>query len=209
VELHTYLTFVIASIILCLTPGPDVIFILSRSVANGKKAGLYAVFGVIAGSYIHLAAAVLGLSAIIATSALAFTVIKILGAMYLLYLGASILFSKTRPIDFQSRGMQNNSNLSIFWQGFLSDVLNPKVALFYISILPQFIDPHANNYTVQLLILGVTLNTIGFLISLVWVHSASSLTQTLRESAKISYWLNKSLGGLFLLLGIKLATDRM
>jgi threonine/homoserine/homoserine lactone efflux protein len=207
-ELQTYLAFVGASILLCVAPGPDMLYVLSRSVANGRKSGIYAAIGINAGAYVHLCAAIAGLTMILATSVIAFTVVKWIGALYLFYLGMSILLSRSSGIVIQAGSARNCGNREIFWQGFLSDVLNPKVALFYVSIFPQFIAPRTADPTIQMLVLGVTLNMVGILSNILYVYFASSLTRRLRESTRIAYWLNKALGTVFVALGLRLAGEK-
>jgi threonine/homoserine/homoserine lactone efflux protein len=174
-SLEIYLTFVCASIVLCIVPGPDMIYLLGRSIAQGRKAGMYAALGINAGAYVHLTAAVLGLSAILATSSIAFTIVKWIGAAYLVYLGVSTILAKRTALVIESNTLLHINNKAIFWQGFLSDVLNPKVAIFFLAILPQFADPNATHPTVQLLVLGVTLNIIGIVTNIIYVYFSSSL----------------------------------
>ncbi len=128
--LHSYLLFVTASIVLVLVPGPDMIYMLGRCIAQGRKAGLMAAMGFNLGGYSHLTAAALGLSAVLATSAVAFTAVKWLGAGYLIYLGISTLRSKTGLIELDTT-RSSRSAKTILWQAFLSNVLNPKVAMFF------------------------------------------------------------------------------
>jgi threonine/homoserine/homoserine lactone efflux protein len=136
---QSYALFVLASVILCITPGPDMIYMLSRCVAQGRRAGVMALLGINTGAYVHLLAAVTGLSAILATSATAFTVIKWIGAAYLVYLGLRTLVSRSGPLAVSAQGLKGRDMRAVFWQGFLSDALNPKVAMFYLALLPQFI----------------------------------------------------------------------
>ncbi|MEX3954343.1 LysE family translocator, partial [Paraburkholderia sp. EG287B] len=140
-SLHTYILFVGASFILCLVPGPDMLFLLGRTIAQGRAAGLCAAFGINLGAYVHLLAAITGLSALVLASATAFTAVKWIGAAYLLYLGLGALRSKG-GFAFPAGDAKVKALRLIFWQGFLSDVLNPKVALFYVALLPQFISAH-------------------------------------------------------------------
>jgi threonine/homoserine/homoserine lactone efflux protein len=207
-SLETYLTFVFTSIALCIVPGPDMIHLLGRSIVQGRKAGMYTAFGINTGAYVHLTVAVLGLSAILATSSVAFTIVKWIGAAYLVYLGVSAILAKRSALVIESNALPHINNKAIFWQGFLSDVLNLKVALFYLAILPQFADPCATHPTVQLLVLGVSLNIVGIVINIIYVYFSSSLTERLRCNSRISTWLNKVLGSIFIALGLKLASEK-
>lgn len=208
-SLDNYLLFVFASILLCIVPGPDMIFLLSRTIAQGKKAGIAAAVGINVGAYVHLFAAILGISAILASSAYAFTVIKWLGAAYLVYIGIKILFSSQGGIIIDGSDVKKQNYSNIFWQGFLSDVLNPKVAIFFLAFLPQFIKPGSDNKTLQILFLGVTVNVIAILINIVIVYFSSILTNRLRENKKISGRLNRIMGSVFILLGLKLASEKL
>ena len=206
-DLQNYLLFVGASIILCIVPGPDMIYLLTRTIAQGKKAGVAAALGINLGGYFHLTAAILGISAIIATSSLAFTILKWCGAVYLVYIGLqAILSSSTLKPD-----KSHNSSPPLktkFWQGFVSDALNPKVAIFFISLLPQFIQPEAGNTINQLLMLGLTVNIIALPINLVIVWFSHSITKQLRQSNRVSKALNNAMGVVFIGLGLKLANEQ-
>ncbi|MBN3751522.1 LysE family translocator [Paraburkholderia sp. Tr-20389] len=157
--------FVVASLVLCLVPGPDMLFLLGRTIAQGRAAGLCAAFGINLGAYVHLLAAASGLSALLLASATAFTAVKWAGAAYLLYVGFEALRSKG-SLAFPVGDARTKALRHIFWQGFLSDVLNPKVALFYIALLPQFMSAHDPNPVKHLVALGVTGNMIGIATSL-------------------------------------------
>ena len=207
-DFEKYLLFIGASIVLCAVPGPDMILLLSRSVAQGRKAGLVTAIGINLGAYFHLFAAIIGISAAIAASAYAFTVIKWTGAIYLVYLGITILRSKTSIKKIGGSSLKGNTAWSSFWQGFWSDVLNPKVAIFYLSFLPQFVVGNGNHVK-QLLLLGVTANMVGIISSVVIVCFSAALTEKLRQDARVSAWLGKALGGIFVTLGIKLATEKV
>jgi threonine/homoserine/homoserine lactone efflux protein len=206
--LHSYLLFVGASIVLMLVPGPDMIYMLSRCIAQGRKAGLMAAVGFNLGGYAHLTAAVLGLSAVLATSAVAFTVVKWIGAAYLIYLGITVLRSKSGPIDVRTQGLVPVSARTILWQAFLSDVLNPKVAMFFLALLPQFVSPHGAHPTLQIILLGVTVNMIAIAGNIVLVLLSSSVTGALRRNTSVAAWLNKAMGVTFLALGLRLATEK-
>jgi len=206
--LHSYLLFVGASIVLVLVPGPDMIYMLSRCIAQGRKAGLMAAIGFNLGGYAHLIAAVLGLSAVIATSVTAFTVVKWLGAGYLIYLGISTLRSKTGPINLDTRSVAGPSATTILWQAFLSDVLNPKVAMFFLALLPQFVNATAPHPTLRILLLGVTVNVIALVGNVILVLLSASVTASLRRNTTISAWLQRALGATFVALGLRLAVEK-
>ena len=207
-EFSDYLIFLSASVILCVTPGPDMIYVLSRSVAQGKKAGIVASLGINLGAYTHLFAAILGISAILATSSFAFTIVKWAGAAYLIFIGIQALRSRT--FVFNSSGEAETTNFrTIFWQGYLSDVLNPKVAIFFLAFLPQFIETGSENYFYTLLVLGFTVNTIGILTNLVLVVCSSYTTRKLRENESLGLVLQRAMGGVFVALGLRLANEKI
>jgi threonine/homoserine/homoserine lactone efflux protein len=206
--LHSYLLFAGASVVLVLVPGPDMIYMLSRCIAQGRKAGLMAAIGFNLGGCAHLTAAILGLSAVIATSVVAFTAVKWLGAGYLIYLGISTLASKTGPISLDMQKVTGPSARTILWQAFLSDVLNPKVAMFFLALLPQFVDPKASHPTLQILLLGVTVNVIALAGNIVLVTLSASVTASLRRNTSVSALLQKALGATFVALGLRLAVEK-
>ncbi|WP_322044281.1 LysE family translocator [Paraburkholderia sp. J67] len=205
---HTYMLFVGASLLLCLVPGPDMLFLLGRTIAQGRTAGLCAAFGINLGAYVHLLAAVTGLSALILASATAFTAVKWMGAAYLLYLGVGALRSKGN-VAFAAGDVRPSALQRIFWQGFLNDVLNPKVALFYVALLPQFMSAQDPAPVTHLIALGVVGNMVGIATSITYVFLAARLTDSLRRNPTLSALLTKAMGALFVGLGLKLATEKV
>jgi threonine/homoserine/homoserine lactone efflux protein len=206
--LHSYLLFVAASLVLAIVPGPDMVYMLARCVAQGRRAGLLAAVGFNLGGYTHLLAAVIGLSAILATSSVAFTVVKWLGAGYLVYLGVAAIRSKQEPLMISAGGIANRDDRTILRQAFISDVLNPKVAMFFVALLPQFVSIEAEHPTLQILLLGVTVNVIALMVNVVLVCFSSRLTDALRQNPTISGWLTKTMGALFIALGLRLAVEK-
>ena len=167
-----YETFILTGILLNITPGNDTVFILSRSMAQGKKAGIMSVLGIATGSLIHTTLAAFGLSIIIAKSILAFNIIKYAGAAYLLYIGYKMLTDKTL-LNTDTSLSENLINLrKIYLDGVITNVLNPKVALFFISFLPQFIDPHTTNTIIPFIKLGVTFTFTGTIWCLILANFA-------------------------------------
>ena len=208
IALHTYLMFIGAVIVLVLAPGPDMAYMLTRTIAQGRKAGVVAAAGINAGGYVHVLAAILGLSAILATSSVAFTTVKLVGACYLLWIGLQAL-AKSAPIDLQRNPPVQSPLRAIFWQGFLSDVLNPKVALFFLAFLPQFVDHRAGNEFEQLLVLGITGNVVAVSVNVMLVYFASAATARLRRDQRITRWMHRATGAVFIALGIRLAKERL
>jgi threonine/homoserine/homoserine lactone efflux protein len=199
-----YEIFLVASILLVITPGSDTIYILSRSISQGRGAGIYSTLGISAGCAIHTLLAALGLSVILAQSALAFMLVKTAGALYLCYLGAMTLLAKNSALVLPTENVK--SNKALFLQGLITDVLNPKVALFYISFLPQFIDPKNAYGITPFMLLGMTFITLGALWCLILVFFSSGVTTFLRQSSKAANRISKVCGGIYLLLGARLLT---
>jgi threonine/homoserine/homoserine lactone efflux protein len=206
--IHDYLLFVGASIVLVLVPGPDMIYMLGRCIAQGRKAGLMAAIGFNLGAYAHLAAAVLGLSAVLATSAVAFGVVKWLGAIYLIYLGITALGNTSRQIELDTQTICRHDSKAILRQAFISDLLNPKVAMFFLALLPQFIGSHPLHPTLQILLLGVTVNAIALAGNIALVTLSASVTRALRRNRSVTEWLRKAMGATFVALGVRLAVEK-
>lgn len=199
-----YEMFLIASVLLIITPGSDTIYILSRSISQGRGSGIYSILGVSAGCAIHTILAALGLSVILSQSALAFMLVKMAGALYLCYLGVTTLLTKNNALVSLTESVI--SNKALFLQGLITDVLNPKVALFYISFLPQFIDPQNAYGIMPFMLLGMTFITLGALWCLILVFFSSGVTTFLRQSTKATNMMSKICGGIYLLLGARLLT---
>src|SRR5438477_628151 len=153
--IHDFGLFLAAGILLNLTPGPDTVYILGRSVAQGREAGVASALGICVGSIFHTCAAALGLSAILATSALAFGAIKLFGGAYLIFLGIKMILDRRKHLTLPSQ-FRRRTTTAAFQQGILTNVLNPKVALFFLAFLPQFIDPASNTKVLAFLMLGFT-----------------------------------------------------
>lgn len=203
--IQNYEMFVLASIALNITPGPDTIYILSRSIAQGRRAGIYSVVGIISGIAIHTTLVALGLSAILATSASAFLAIKMIGAIYLGYLGVTTLLAKENKVIAVT---DNNAMKprNIYFQGLLTNVLNPKVALFFLSFLPQFVAPTNTHGLLPFICLGVTFIITGTIWCLLLVLFSSHMTTYFRENKLASFITNKVCGAIYLALGVKLLT---
>ncbi len=201
--------FVLSGWLLNLTPGPDVLYIVSNALRSGVRAGIVAAFGITAGCFVHIFAAGLGVSALLATSAMAFTVLKWLGAAYLVFMGIRMLWSKAlSAIDLEAARADSASAGSlkaIFFKGFLTNALNPKVALFFLAFVPQFIAPGASHPTLAFLVLGVLFNVnaipinTGYAVLAGWAARRTALVQ------QGMHWLDRVAGALFVGFGIKLA----
>jgi threonine/homoserine/homoserine lactone efflux protein len=208
--IHGYLLFLAAGVLLNLTPGQDTMFIIGRSLSGGQRSGVAAAFGIAVGSVGHTLAAALGLSVILATSAVAFTVVKIAGAAYLIYLGAKLLSGRHRPAAADSADTQVSSpgTRAAFVQGILTNLLNPKVALFFLAFLPQFIDTTSPTRTLAFLALGGTFITTGLAWCLVIAVAAGRLQAFFLRNPDMRTLLDRVVGALFLALGARLAWSR-
>ena len=205
--IHDFLLFLTAGVLLNLTPGPDTVYILGRSVAQGREAGVASALGISVGSIFHTCAAALGLSAILATSALAFGTIKLLGGAYLIFLGIKLILDRRKQMSLPSN-FRRRTTIAAFRQGILTNVLNPKVALFFLAFLPQFIAPSSNSKVFAFLLLGFTFVATGTVWCLILAWFASVFSERLRKKETVSQWLNRSAGALFVFLGLRLATAK-
>ena len=203
--IHDLTLFVVSGLLLNIMPGPDSLLIMTRSATQGWRAGSAAALGIGTGTFVHIVGAALGLSAILATSAAAFTVVKLAGAAYILYLAVGMLLSKRgdgveKPLTIAPLPLRR-----IYAQGILTNVLNPKVALFFLAFVPQFIDANAPHKAAAFLLLGAIFNINGML----WCHALALFTAQARARLKlnpaVTLWLNRATGGLFVWLGVKLA----
>jgi threonine/homoserine/homoserine lactone efflux protein len=206
--IDNYIVFVLSGILLNITPGNDTIYILTRSIAHGRKAGIFSVLGISTGGLTHTVLASLGLSVVLSKSLILFNMIKFIVEGYLIYLGVkSLLWKKElseRPVSID-KGIDYRK---IYTQGYLTNLFNPKVALFFLSFLPQFINPDAGNSLIPFLILGCTFLTTGTIWCMVLAFTASSLSDVLRKNRKISIVMQKLSGAVFLGLGLKIALEK-
>jgi threonine/homoserine/homoserine lactone efflux protein len=202
--IHDFFVFLATGIVLNLTPGQDTFYILGRAISQGRSAGIASAVGISAGALVHTFAAALGLSALLAASATAFLAIKFAGAGYLIYLGARMLSTRPSaaplPENFSSAGF-----FPVFRQGMLTNVLNPKVALFFLAFMPQFIAADSPNKFLAFITLGLCFVTTGTIWCFCLAWFASLLGDRLRGSAA---FLNRAAGVLFIFLGIRLAAAR-
>lgn len=195
--------FVVAGLLLNVTPGPDTLYIVGRSSTQGLRAGVAAALGVGAGILVHISAAAVGLSALFAASATAFTVLKLAGAAYLVYVGISLMRTSAAGVPvLQAAGLR-----AVFIQGFWTNVLNPKVALFFLAFLPQFVDPATAHKTLALLFLGLVFNVNGTLWNVFVAWSAAHVGRAL-VPGRAGAWFNRAVGAIFVVLGVRLALYR-
>lgn len=203
--------FVISGLLLNMTPGADTLYIVHHAT-HGFRKGFYAALGIGAGCIVHALAAALGLSALLAASAQAYMVVKWIGAVYLIYLGLNMLRSaqKSAPKHAEET-IATQSSMSaqqIFWRGFLTNVLNPKVALFFLAFLPQFIAPDAPSHILTMLFLGLVFDINGTLWNIFLAWLASGVAQRFQSLRLYSLWFKRAVGVLFVFFGGKLALTK-
>ncbi|WP_319411152.1 LysE family translocator [uncultured Cohaesibacter sp.] len=201
--------FLVACLMLNIAPGPDLIFILSRTIAQGRKFGFAASLGVCSGAMVHVMAAALGVSAILATSATAFMLVKYIGAVYLIWLGIKGLISRDSLLPIKGRKRPGSTLWAVYRQGVLVDVLNPKAALFFMAFLPQFI-PHdgslsAHQILFDTILLGLIVIAVGLAVEAIYILLAAPLGAYLRSNRAVSRWIDRTVGGLLIGLGAKIA----
>ena len=199
--------FVISGFLLNLTPGQDTLYIVGRSVAQGRRAGVLSVLGITSGCVVHTLAAAFGLSAILATSARAFLIVKFAGAGYLAYLGLHMLLERSAAGQALAGGSPESA-WKIYRAGVLTNVLNPKVALFFMAFLPQFVDAASPSKISTFLFLGALFMGTGTAWCFVLVWCASAMSRRLRENPSAGVVLNRAAGAMFIGLGAKLAVSR-
>lgn len=210
--IHDLALFVVSGLLLNMMPGPDTLLIMARSATQGWRAGCAAALGIGAGTMVHVTAAAVGLSALLSTSAMAFNAVKWVGAAYIAYVGIGMLRAKLKPeAEAGVRPAGSDPSLAatsyrrIFAQGFLTNVLNPKVALFFLAFVPQFISADSSSKALAFLILGCIFNFN----SMLWCNGlavfAAFASARLKVKPLVALWLNRITGGLFLALGARLA----
>ncbi|AGC46831.1 homoserine/threonine efflux protein [Myxococcus stipitatus DSM 14675] len=197
------LAFLLAGVALNLTPGPDTMYVLARSMGQGRSAGFVSALGICVGGLFHISAAALGLSALLATSAVAFLVVKWVGALYLVWMGVQMLRSKTGPQAVE--GLQPASLWRIFRDGVVTNVLNPKVAVFFLAFLPQFVDPSRGSTGLQFVLLGLLFDATGTLWLVFLAGVAGGFGAWLRRNPRFAAWQQRVTGGVFVALGARLA----
>ncbi|SNY92061.1 Threonine/homoserine/homoserine lactone efflux protein [Cohaesibacter sp. ES.047] len=202
--------FLFACLMLNIAPGPDLIFIMSRTIGHGRKVGIAASLGVCSGALVHVFAAALGLSAILATSAMAFSIVKYVGAAYLVWLGLKTLFSRQSSLALdEANDKQSVTPFAAYRQGVLVDIFNPKAALFFLAFLPQFIAHDIGRSSLvifaETVFLGCVVILIAFAVEACFVLAAASLGRFLRNHNTLTQWIDRAFGGLLLGIGARIA----
>jgi threonine/homoserine/homoserine lactone efflux protein len=205
--IHELWLFVISGVLLNISPGPDTAYIVGRSLQMGWRGGAAAALGISCGCLVHVFGAAIGLSALLMASSAAFTAIKWAGAAYLCFIGVTMMLARQRPPadDAAAIGSAAISLRQVFWQGALTNVLNPKVALFFLALLPQFVAADAPHKAVAFLLLGMIFITSGMLWCFGLAAFAARAAGRIRQSGQAVLWINRALGGLFVYLGVRIA----
>ena len=204
-EKTAFVTFLFAAFMLNIAPGPDMLYVIGRSVGQGRKAGIVSSLGVFVGCWAHILAAAVGIAALLRSSPVAFNVVRYAGAAYLIYLGARMIAERA---NLSSRQLKRESLASIFRQGVFTNVLNPKVAIFFLAFLPQFIDAHRRNVALQILVLGLIFNIGGTLVNLAVAYAGGTLGELLRRNEQFARLQQLFTGLVFIGLGLRLAWQR-
>lgn len=204
-----FTSFILASLIFVVSPGIDTMFLLNKSIIQGKKAGIYAAMGICIGVLIHTTLAAFGLSLLLAKSALAFSIIKYLGAAYLIYLGVLKLILQKKSQQTLAPTVSATPSLGkTFLAAILTNTLNPKVAIFFLAFFPQFISPVAMVNALPFILLGSTYAFLSLLWFSILALFAGAFTNKLQSNSLFSYWLNKCSAIIFILMGLKIAFTR-
>jgi threonine/homoserine/homoserine lactone efflux protein len=204
-SLETLSAFFLASTLLALAPGPDNIFVLTQSALYGKTSGLAVMFGLCTGLIIHTTAVALGIAVIFQASALAFTILKVIGALYLIYLARQIIFSPPQKVEMTCE--KRLQLPSLYRRGIIMNVTNPKVSVFFLAFLPQFADPSKGTMSIQMIVLGLI-----FIVATILVFGSVAIVggvlgRWLNQSERFQRYLNWSAGAIFLALALKLVTS--
>ena len=205
--IHDLPLFVLAGLLLNITPGPDMLYIAGRTASQGFRSGLAAVMGINVGCLVHTFAAAIGLSAILTASAEAFFLVKLVGAAYLVYVGITLIIEKqNNGAAMQiSSSPPSKTTHQAFWQGFMTNVLNPKIALFFLAFLPQFISTESTRKPAAFVLLGVIFIINSLFVTVGFAALVAQAHARFQHSTRVVVWLNRCCGALFIAIGVKLA----
>ncbi|HWL09616.1 MAG TPA: LysE family translocator [Planctomicrobium sp.] len=206
VSTEVLLLFMTASAALAVAPGPDNIFVLTQSAIHGRKSGIFVTLGLCTGLLVHIAAVAFGVAAIFKTSAVAFTVLKVVGAAYLLYLAWQAFCAGDAKINADSN--TRSSNQSLYLRGILMNVTNPKVAIFFMAFLPQFVDSSRGGISIQVMTLGAVFMITAFIIFCSIACAAGQIGSWLKRSKRAQVGMNRLAGTIFILLAFRLALSK-
>ena len=203
--IHDFWLFIAAGLLLNVTPGPDNAYITARSMQIGWRGGVVAALGIGCGCLVHVFAAAVGLSALLAASSTAFMAVKLIGGAYLCYMGVRMLLSRGDAASGARAGVRPVTLRQVFWQGALTNILNPKIALFFLAFLPQFVEAGAPAKSWAFLLLGLIFVFNGTLWCLGVAAFAARVATRMRQSGAMIRWINRGIGAMFVYLGIRVA----
>jgi threonine/homoserine/homoserine lactone efflux protein len=203
--IHELWLFVLSGLLLNITPGPDTAYIIGRTIQLGWRGGAAAALGISCGCLVHVLGAAIGLSALLMASSTAFLAVKLVGAAYLMLTGLQMLLSRAKPVAAITEAGGETLISRVFWQGALTNILNPKVALFFLAFLPQFVAADSPHKALAFLTLGLIFITTGTLWCFGIAAFAARAAGRIRQSTSVITWINRSLGGLFVYLGVRVA----
>lgn len=203
--IHDLWLFVISGLVLSLAPGPDLAYVIARSAQFGWRGGAVATFGISTGCLVHVFGCAIGLSALLAASATAFMLVKWAGAAYLCFIGIKMLLTREGERTETSGEPRPMSLSKVFWQGALTDALNPKVALFFLAFLPQFVSAEAPHQALAFLLLGTIFIANGTFVCLAYAAVTAMAASRIRTSGRVKSWITRVLGGTFVYLGARMA----
>lgn len=199
------ISFLIASTVIAVAPGPSNAFLMAQTFTNGKIAGMKSALGFAAGGVIHTVFAVIGLSAVLKTSPIAYSTVQYLGAAYLCYLGIMTLKSTCDTIETQDKPhLSTKKPNNVFLQAMMTEVLNPKVALFFIAFIPQFVDPTLSSTTLQLAIFGLLYPILAFPIDCLYIYGGDKIANYFRQNPNAPLWIDRVSGCIFIGLAVNL-----
>lgn len=201
---ESLITFTIASTLLAIAPGPDNIFVMTQSALFGRKSGIFITLGLCTGLLVHTSAVALGIAALFLVSKTAFTVLKMIGTCYLLYLAWNAFHAKAHKVDGSTVNMPGPG--ALYRRGVIMNLSNPKIAIFFLAFLPQFANPEAGNITGQLFLLGIIFLTISLIVFIFIASLAGLISQWLKHSEEAQVLLNRIAGFVFITLALRLAT---
>jgi threonine/homoserine/homoserine lactone efflux protein len=200
--------FISTAILLNISPGPDMIYLISRTMSQGKKTGIATALGLGTGAFVHTIFVAVGISALLAASALAFTILKYIGAAYLFYLGIKTFLSGGIACNASAASAHPSSFRKAYYQAIVIDVLNPKVAIFFLAFLPQFYRADHGSRGTQFILLGLIIIAIGFVIESLVVLASSRISEFLKRSRRTSKFIDNLLGTVFIGLGVRLLFEK-
>lgn len=207
-DLQHFLLFALAALMLNITPGNDMLFVITRSLSYGTKAGIFAALGIGVGCFVHIFASVIGLSLIIRQSEFLFNLIRYAGAAYLIYIGVKSFLEKPSTMLVNQTQANKDSSLKTLQQGAITNVLNPKVSLFFLAFLPQFVDNQTENVTTQILVLGLWFNVSGTVVNVLIALLFSKIVSRLSKFQQFWKWQHKVSGAVLVGLGLQIALKK-